>query len=470
MNVFLSTVLLLFSISSLTAQNWKPFNDSTFQLYEETSSTFPKKVELMYFTNVQESVTPFLYSSHLTKIDSNFDPEVTPFQCTESISYLKVNSSWFGDKIESSGNDVNLILDNQDTLHFDFEAGVGDTLWIMNSYEKIYGVCNTYAEENILGLVDSIKRFTIFHTDLFDNTIVNSKINGFQLVLGKQIGFYTFFTRSTNNPEGIIYQLIGDRINSAGIYSFTKGDVLKIPVGSIVQHKERYPYLNIYTTYEVLGITENISSFSIDYQKTVYNQSYNTSTNLWEDEVIDTSLETINYGNQQFLTNEFYSWIGANKYLYRITGCDGDTILQYSSGQNLIDQFCELDSIYSGADMDQSTFLNSYSYTESCGINNFTSTYYSNEIIYYSINGCTSGDQVFAGIEDLKMDNFKLIHVGDDLFKINSDITNGFLYYQDGRLVELFKNEPFSLRPNTIYLLEIEKDGKMYHQKYCRIE
>lgn len=281
------SIIFLFSIFSITAQNWKPFNDSTFQLFEEISSTFPKKVELMYFNFIQENIIPFQYSSQLTNEDEDFDHYSGASLCTTASYLTKVNSSWFGDKIESNSSDVNYILKNQDTLHFDFNTNVGDTLWIMNSNEKIFGICTLFHEENVIGLIDSVKYFNVHHTDLIGNPIQTSVIHNFQLILGKTIGFYTFFTRTNEYPNGKTYRLIGDKTNDLGKYSFKASDVYKLPIGSIVQHKETAPYLIRYTTYEVLGINSTTTSFTINYHKTIFNHAFNLNTGLYEDDNTD---------------------------------------------------------------------------------------------------------------------------------------------------------------------------------------
>ncbi|MBI1837810.1 MAG: hypothetical protein HYR91_11165, partial [Flavobacteriia bacterium] len=89
------------------------------------------------------------------------------------------------------------------------------------------------------------------------------------------------------------------------------------------------------------------------------------------------------------------------------------------------------------------------------------------EMVYYSINNCTNGAFVSMGLNELIFKNFELFAVGTNLFKMQQNIEEGSLYFQDGRLATSFKNEPFLITPNVLYILEVKNNGKIYHQKIC---
>ncbi len=145
---------------------------------------------------------------------------------------------WPGAKIEYDNQySYNFYPDNGDTIQFNFTPVAGDSkVFYIDTVQKFTITFEYQDTVTILGYSDSARFYVINHYDLSGN-IINSQLNGQQIIICKNLGLVRFFLIN-EFPEVLApIALIGQGNQNIGLYNITAGMIYDFQPGDEIQHK-----------------------------------------------------------------------------------------------------------------------------------------------------------------------------------------------------------------------------------------
>ena len=231
-------VILLTSVAS--AQNYGFFpagSQKTFTTWPLAGKTFSLAFDSITSAGSSTVYYPFNRLSDYEIIMSDSCLPMNP----GGYCFPENTPSWAGSQI--TVNSFNNLYSFQTLagtqINLDLQTGVGQTyLFYEDSLQKFYLNRMEGSLEDILGISDSVKNYTITHTDA-EGIPINSALNNFVIKTGKLIGLINFF-RIDSFPQLLQpVSLIGNSSPDAGLTMITNEDLYDYQPGDEVQFNEQ---------------------------------------------------------------------------------------------------------------------------------------------------------------------------------------------------------------------------------------
>lgn len=229
--------LLFLAPLILFGQDYKLLTATSKKLYSTVSQ--PQTAYSMSIESAKMSETDSVYynffelDNELTESDTCFFWGEGPF------CYKQNRPGWLGPRIEFDNQFSYRFFNlNNDTLHFSFNTEVdGPIPFYSDSIQEFSILYEKDDTLTLLGVADSARYFKILHADL-DGNLIDSPLNGYELIISKQFGLENFFEVDSFPSVLKPVKLIGNVSPNAGLYLMTNETVYNFEVGDEVQYME----------------------------------------------------------------------------------------------------------------------------------------------------------------------------------------------------------------------------------------
>jgi len=274
--------------------------------------------------------------------------------------------------------------------------GIDSLIFYQDSIQKFRLTYESTDTLSVLNYTDSARTFTIHHTDLNGN-VINSQLNGQNIIIGKTLGLVRFF-QIEDFPQVLNpISLIGQENPNLGIINITKEMLYDHQPGDEIQYKKTSfsyngpPWANyvLYRKYTILSRTETIDSLIYEINETVfYEDSSNVTTN---------TITKIYLKNQIFTQLPFEVFDGSYKQFYLEEYCDFN-FWTYTIEPDYDLTYCEEDNVWGYYDYGGPPPDENHTFVVGLGMySSSSSTIYSGsstQIIYFKKDGIVCGDMV----------------------------------------------------------------------------
>jgi len=410
MKQILTITLLLLSILCF-GQDYKLFNASSQKVY--TNFPVPDSTFSIAFDSAALVGTDSVYYN-FTQPGMIITSQNCQFwggpQCTK-----QDRQTWLGARIMYNNASIyNFFTLDGEMLSFDFSvSGEDSTLFFENQAEKFYITFEKADTLTVLNYADSVRIYTIIHTDASGSTI-NSTLNGEQIIVAKTLGLIQFL--QVDAFPGILnpVYLIGNVSPDLGLAKLTNEILYEHSVGDEIQIRD---YLNYnypssdnherYIKYTFRSKTVTMDSISYQADRHVFDKGSSTSTN----DIVELTYlrnEIITKLPYDYLKPEYYL---ATRKLYMNDYC-GLNLWTYSVNQDRGLRYCSDENCWGSNDVPGPPPTEETIYTIGLGIfNNLysdhaiatppTSGYtLSQSVIYFKKNSISCGSEAILGIEE----------------------------------------------------------------------
>ena len=404
-NIF--TSLLIF-ISSLTfSQNYKLFNASSKKLFTDSTNAFS-----ISFDSVKANGSDSVYHNFSRLNDTVINSDTCHYWWGAHTCNQQDKPVWAGGKIKFNNLGVYQFHNLAgDTLNFDFTKIIGDTsLMYKDATQKFLFVFEKSDTLTTLNYFDSARFYNILHTDLAGNPI-NSKLNGKEIVIAKNLGLVQFFQIDSFPQQLRHLYLAGNEFPTCGMFKLTDEMIYDYQPGDEIQfYNSGYYPSNSYQNYSnyVKYTFKNriVTTDSLKYE--VFRTTYDVFAG-------HTSTDTITlkyYRNNIVSQIPFDFFDGSVRKLYMSNYCNMK-LWSYNVKPQLSAGYCSIDNCWGPVDTGGPPPESSTTYVTGLGIYYWDSRIVSpsgyitsSQIVYFKKNGITCDTEVVMGINS----NYDLSH------------------------------------------------------------
>ncbi len=400
--------LILFCLSLMAfGQDYQLFNMNTHKVFR-TQDELAKTYSLVFDSVVMQGSTT-VYHPYKYLSDSGFSSDTC--YMWNDICYFMDFPSWLGSHIQSTGDVFTFYNNSGAAVNIDFNITPSESHVFFEDDMQRFTLSRANSGSdtmNMLGTTDSVHRYIVSHTDLQGNSI-NSAINNWQVIIGKQLGLINFF-RIDSFPQALEpLTLLGTESPAAGLFQLTNAIIYDYLPGDAIQTRDYYrnpmnPIFNR-TTYITLNFLErNETADSLKYK--VFREIYKYDSSIYKVDTVwikyrkDVVVGRIpfdmpDYEIQHYGILEIVDFCGYMAWTY-FTG--DDWISRY---------YCPEDNAWCGFD-DFGYEKQDWQYVAGIGLYNYhrgvagplSSSSSGSEITYFKKQGIECGQKV-VGIEDL---------------------------------------------------------------------
>lgn len=435
----LFVILLVCYSTAILAQDFKLFNSESKKLF----STFPEMSTTysLSFDTVTSAGSDSVYYNFFKIEDINF----VSYNCdfwTGPDCYKQNVPVWIGAKIEFSNQYAyNFYPDNGDTIRFDFTPNSDTNTFYIDNSQKFSLTFENSDTITILNYSDSARFYKIHHTDL-DGNIINSQLNGQEIIICKDLGLVRFF-QIDDFPQVLNpITLIGQENQNLGIFNITNEMLYDFQPGDEFQYKKNHFYTDgppweNYTLYKKHTITERIETidslvYTIDEMMFYEDSSF----------IITNTIIKTYYKNEIIAQLPFEKFNGDYQQFYLENYCDFSLWTYRFEAENSLG-YCEADDVWGYYDTFGPSPENEtiwvfglgmyYDYDRTFNGSMQYSHGYTNQIIYFKKDNIICGDEI----------------VGNNKFELEAERYQVFPNPVNDRV--LFKN----LKNSNLYSIEI---------------
>ncbi|MDQ3100353.1 MAG: hypothetical protein M3R08_03125, partial [Bacteroidota bacterium] len=226
--------------------------------------------------------------------------------------------SWMGRSIERTSSGYSIVNLFNDTLKFNYTLALTDTIpFLVDDDQQFAIVIDQIDTMNILGVVDSVQKFSIVHQTLLGEPI-NSALNGSHIIIGKELGLIRFFQVDSFPSVLKPLRLLGDGNHELGLYEITPAVVHDYQIGDIVQFRiasgtYSNPSVLYFNKYTILSRIENDSMV-------IYEGEYSTYYPLLP--IFNTGTSTRAYSKNEIIASiPFEKFIGDDVFMVSTNNC-----------------------------------------------------------------------------------------------------------------------------------------------------
>ncbi len=483
------------------AAHWDLFPLHQKSYYFTTQAFYtPNSVELHTFDSLQTRLNETV---HFAKYNLDLKGALTCYEDTlQYLNWLR-NDLMHVDSLIYR-NDTVFYFSPYSTLPFYFlPLAIPGQSWTvssdypLNDYNEISITCSAIQIENIAGITDSVKVFTLTANGSSSGQV---PVSNFEIRLSKNFGFIEFVPLPLflYHPSGVnfySFELIGF-IDTSGInYGYRQpgfSDYFNLLAGDILAWEHHYDGWNLFDWTEYYR--DSITSVMKTPDSVIY---------TYDRMVLDTDLVTTRYSNLsiKFFKSEFQNmleapsqWLGLGNNMFgsamshhsvliwntghltiEVDSLNGDTITSYTFLSDATSVDTTDCAIYQTTDLYFSFHINSRAgITESC---NYNFTGFCTRLIGSRINGVQNGNITLDLDENIPVDHQELRvypnPVSDVLFFDQSGEGRYAVINQLGEVMLYGEyNQPFievDKLVKGVYIVRIEQMDKMYYSRFVRL-
>lgn len=249
------TVFLVFIAIAVQGQNYQLFNVDTKKLFRTTAEL--AETYNVVFDSVTTTGTATVFHPYKAMGDSGFYSD-TCYLWNDDC-YLRNKPTWIGKQIIKSGDSYVFYTLRDSVLNFNFNLAPLQAHIFYEDQIQRFSISRLSPGSdtmNLMGTTDTVIRYQISHTDLQGN-FINSALNNWQLVIGKQFGLITFFRVDVFPLALVPLVIMGNESPDAGFYEVTKGFIYDYSPGDVIQSTYRYNYPNYPELNQLRYTTDN---------------------------------------------------------------------------------------------------------------------------------------------------------------------------------------------------------------------
>lgn len=481
------TFLFLIINFNLIAQDYLPFNPNQPKRFQEVTNVSSN--DYFFYQIKTDTIGDSLVFTNYFRKTENMVPNGDYCYAWGPSESPSRDTTFMGKAFVYDTNlkMLNLKNKNNENLTFDLNLALGNsTLFYSNSSFKYYITYTSKVEETVLGLVDSVKYFTVQAYDLTDLPII-SDLNGFEIKVGKTVGVIQFFDCLNFPALEVKLELMGQLHPTLGVYQMTYDDAYPWQIGDIVEylgwvgtssaHSFKYRYLTI------TDRIETVDSVKIYYDEETLTEFYGTT------QVFNSVFANpFKYEKGKNLIEEPESIMPDTKSdRYVRTGIDSTCgYFKTLSSESTFETFC--DSCGCLTDQDGGFgYTVSYKYMESKGmVRQFFDPWgpdYSNSgenLIYSKINGIECGTIYYVGLnEKTKLENRVKVSPNPVIDELHVQLANfsGIIKIIDlaGKEINQFEmlDSDYKINvndlPSGVYYLKIIGENETFESKFVKM-
>lgn len=401
----LYSLLFLAVFLSVKAQNYKMIgaaDKKLFTTYPSATKGYSLSIDSVLAAG-GDSVYYNFFALRDTMVPSNCTWWGGP-QCT-----TQDNPVWAGQIFGDNTGAYRFVTRFNDTLHFNFNLNMGDTsVFFEDATQKFSSIYDDNDTMTILGIADSVKVYTVRHTDLSGN-VISSPLNGTQLVVSENNGLVNFF-RIDSFPQILTpLKIIGNSVTASGFYQLTNEIVYDYQPGDEIQTHHQmsqsggppWNNYNYYQKHTILSRTLTVDSIKYLAIQTKYDAAASTST-------IDTVW--LQYHRPTVIAEIPFEKYDANKKTLYVGDYCGSDRWTFRSILDPGTMFCPEEKCWGPYDTGGPPVNTDVTYVAGVGLYNVNSYKFapppngfsSNvNIVFFKKNGVDCGTEVVLGIEDL---------------------------------------------------------------------
>jgi hypothetical protein len=406
--------LILFCLSLMaSAQDYQLFNTGSKKSFI-TDDTLTSTYNLAFDSVTYLGETVFFHPYK----DLNKEQYVDDTICQHwGDCILKNKGRWIGDSIVQSGKVYDFENKWGNHATFDFNIALNESSVFFEDVTQRFSM--TREVNDIIdfhGYVDSVKRYSITHTDLEGNP-KDSPLNNREIVVGKNLGLISFFRIDIFPLIGVPLHLNGNIAPDAGFYQLTNKEIYDYFPGDVIQYKDYHssPQYSLYSRSYIKDefLQRNETTDQLNY--VVRRESFDVGSSF-------ISIDTINlsYDKSEVIAtipfdDESYSFAYGIKSL-EVTDYCGLRLWTYGMYDGDYDFYPDCD-IWCSVDVGGTLGWKYKRYVAGLGIydDSFSSarpegSSYGTEIVYFSKNGHTCGTEVIS-YQELKFPDAGLVIV-----------------------------------------------------------
>jgi hypothetical protein len=402
--------LLILSLLSFS-QEYKLFNASSKKVYTNypvADSTFS-----IAFDSASMAGNDSVYYN-FTRLGNITTSDTCQFWGSQEC-FRQDYPSWLGPEVvynNSSSYTFFNVAGN--TLNFDFSvSGTDSALFYRNSTEQFYIQFYKSDTLTVLNYTDSVRVYTIIHTDSLGNDI-NSAINGKKIIIAKNLGLVQFLQIDAFPDLLNSVYLLGNESPDLGFAKLTNEDLYSYAIGDEFQ---LYDYLHYnfptpdnherYIKYTVLSKMLTADSINYVAERYIFDKGSSAFTN----EIVELKYERNKIIAEipfDYLKPEYYF---VTRKLYLNNYC-GTKLWTYDVKQNRGLRYCSIDNCWGNNDVPGPAPEEETTY--SCGMGIYFSLYadaiispsptsdyiHSQSIIYFKKDGIICGNESYLGINE----------------------------------------------------------------------
>lgn len=231
----LASFTVLTSLGS-AAQDFAPFNASSQKLFATLDHAYTYSM-VFDSTTVDSNLTTYHNIKTLrdTLAASNCPWWGAP-EC-----YRQDQPTWGGGRIESTNDSTHAFFNrwNQPVNLALSTVSGSQTLMYADADEQFLLSYEGESTMSVLGLSESVRKWTILHQDL-DGTPINSPLNGSSVSVGETIGLFTFFRVDSFPLVLVPTKLVGQSEPPIGLYTITPAVLHDHQPGDEVQYSDSH--------------------------------------------------------------------------------------------------------------------------------------------------------------------------------------------------------------------------------------
>lgn len=235
-------ICILLLVLNASGQNYQLFNANTKKVFMTTAEL--AETYNVVFDSVTTEGTAIVFHPYKAVGDSGFYSDTCYMWNDEC--YLRNKPTWIGKQIIKSGDDYTFFTLRDSVLNFSFNLAPLQAHIFYEDQIQRFSISRLSPGSdtmNLMGTTDTVIRYQISHTDLQGN-FINSALNNWQLVIGKQFGLITFFRVDVFPLALVPLVIMGNESPDAGFYEVTKGFIYDYSPGDVIQSTYRYNYPN----------------------------------------------------------------------------------------------------------------------------------------------------------------------------------------------------------------------------------
>jgi hypothetical protein len=222
----------------MNGQNYKLFHASSKKLFSDNNPN-----SHTYSLSFDSSKAVGLDSAYFNffNVSTTYMPADSCVFWGSQVCLAQDIPSWIGNPVIFNNlNTYHFITRNKDTLLFNFSLSVIDTSIFYRDSSQIFSLIFEGADTLIFnGNTDSVRFYKILHTDTLFNSI-NSVLDQFRIILGKNYGLMQFFQIDSFPQLLKPMKLIGNNSPEGGLYSLNAEKIFDHQVGDETQWHEVY--------------------------------------------------------------------------------------------------------------------------------------------------------------------------------------------------------------------------------------
>lgn len=314
---------------------------------------------------------------------------------------------WIGPKIDYDNIETYRFYNlNNDSLVFAFNTDIdGPIQFFRDSIQQFNMMFVGDDTLTVLGVMDTVRSFTISHMDLEGNTI-DSPLNGYQIMISKTFGLKQFFVIDSFPQVLKPLYLIGSANPAAGLYQLTNEMVYDYQPGDELQFLESSwyqppaPPWYYYTRYRKWFFLErNQTSDSLSYlirQELFYEDSVGIAIDtIWKRYLRSAVIAEIPFEKFDGSVNELklVDYCGENRWTFSRHTTEGAV-------------YCEPDTCWGQGDTFGPPEEWHTTYVAGLGIHTYNYSMdfeygfdIQKKIVYFKKNGIECGGQIYVGVD-----------------------------------------------------------------------